>query len=113
VTEKPTFEPRNGSPTNHVNVRSIRSREDHQQTELQRMLKVHANETTLAQQIEEEELHAATVYDLALVTTYEYDVVACADFVQDEGFWVRNMPPRNQGYQSKLCSQLNRWRRKA
>jgi glutathione synthase/RimK-type ligase-like ATP-grasp enzyme len=99
MTETPTFEPRNGSPTVHVNVRTIRSKEDHQQAELQRMWKEHANETTLAQQKEEEqpqqkeeELHGATVYDLAPVTTYEYDVVACADFVQDKGCWVRNMP---------------------
>jgi hypothetical protein len=102
MTETPTFEPRNGSPTIHVNIRTIRSKED-KQAELQRMWKEHANETTLAQQKEEdqqqqqkqqkeEELHGATVYDLAPVTTYEYDVVACADFVQDKGCWVRNMP---------------------
>ena len=32
------------------------------------------------------------VYDMAPVTTYEYDVVACEDFVEEEGCWVRNMP---------------------
>jgi acyl transferase domain-containing protein len=37
-------------------------------------------------------LHGETVYDLAPVTTYEYDVVKCADFVLDQGCWVRHMP---------------------
>lgn len=31
-------------------------------------------------------------YDLSVKTTYEYDVVACEDFVKDDGCWVRNMP---------------------
>ncbi len=31
-------------------------------------------------------------YDLSVKTTYEYDVVACEDFVEDHGCWVRNMP---------------------
>lgn len=31
-------------------------------------------------------------YDFSPVTTYEYDVVACQDFIEDLGCWVRNMP---------------------
>jgi len=31
-------------------------------------------------------------YDFSPVTTYEYDVVACQDFIEDIGCWVRNMP---------------------
>jgi hypothetical protein len=31
-------------------------------------------------------------YDLSVKTTYEYDVVACADYDEDIGAWVRNMP---------------------
>ena len=37
-------------------------------------------------------LHGETKYDLSPVTTTEYDVVKCEDFVQDTGCWVRNMP---------------------
>lgn len=37
-------------------------------------------------------LHGAEKYDLSPVTTVEYDVVECADYVEDMGSWVRNMP---------------------
>jgi len=30
--------------------------------------------------------------EIATTTTIEYDVVKCADFVLDQGSWVRNMP---------------------
>jgi Hypothetical chloroplast protein Ycf34 len=33
-----------------------------------------------------------TTYSFAPTFSYEYDVVACADFVEDVGCWVRNMP---------------------
>jgi hypothetical protein len=111
MTEDPTFEPRNGSPTIHVNIRSIRTKEEREQ-ELQRMWSEHAAETKLAEEAadaagqmnnssamtnnENEDgddfLHGEQVYDLSPVTTYEYDVVACADFIEDTGCWVRNMP---------------------
>jgi len=40
--------------------------------------------------VEEEEGRQA--YVATPVTTYEYDVVECADYVEDRGSWVRNMP---------------------
>lgn len=83
MTEHPTFEPRNGSPTVHVN---IRTRSDDQV--LKRMWKEHDKETEKAGDGNSGE----TKYDLMPETTYEYDVVACKDFVLDKGCWVRNMP---------------------
>jgi hypothetical protein len=95
MTDDPTFEPRDGSPTIHVNVRTIRTKED-KQKELKRMWKEHENETQAAKEsnpdLEEGGLHGAQVYDLSPVTTYEYDVVSCADYVEDKGCWIRNMP---------------------
>ena len=83
MTDHPTFEPHNGSPTVHVN---IRTRSDDQV--VQRMWKEHAKETEKAGDGNSGE----TKYDLQPETTYEYDVVACEDFVLDKGCWVRNMP---------------------
>jgi hypothetical protein len=98
MTETPTFTPRNGSPTIHVNVRSIRSDTD-RQAEADRMWREHESETAKAQSESSEgssssddDLHGATVYDLTPVTTYEYDVVKCQDYTEDLGNWVRNMP---------------------
>ena len=94
MTEDPTFEPRDGSPTIHVNVRTIRKKED-QEAELKRMWNEHASETKAAEEQSkgaDKELHGNTVYDLTPMTTTEYDVVACADFVEDKGCWIRNMP---------------------
>lgn len=96
MTEDPTFEPRNGSPTVHVNVRSIRNKED-QQTEIDRMWREHKSETERAEELakgedDQEPLYGAKKYDFAPVTTYEYDVVKCEDYVEDMGAWVRNMP---------------------
>ena len=106
INEDPTFTPRDGSPTIHVNVRTVRTESDRQR-EVERMWREHAGETARAQQQQraaggggsaeeggggETPLHGETVYDFAPVTTTEHDVVACADFVQDKGCWVRNMP---------------------
>jgi hypothetical protein len=96
MTEDPTFEPRNGSPTVHVNIRSIRNQDD-QQKEIDRMWREqHKLETELAEETatgeDDEPLHGARKYDFAPVTTYEYDVVKCEDYVEDMGAWVRNMP---------------------
>ena len=94
MTEDPTFEPRDGSPTIHVNVRTIRKKED-QEAELKRMWNEHASETKAAKEQnngDDKKLHGDTVYDLTPMTTTEYDVVACADFVEDKGCWIRNMP---------------------
>lgn len=118
MAEDPTFEPRDGSPTIHVNVRTIRNDEDRQK-EVERMWNEHAAETEQANLLsindgsssggaptnggdekEEEDqtasgsvpLYGQTKYDLTPVTTYEYDVVACEDYRHDPGCWVRNKP---------------------
>jgi hypothetical protein len=93
MTEDPTFMPRDGSPTIHVNVRTIRSDKD-REAEVARMWKEHETETEKAEAASESsgDLHGETVYDLTPVTTYEYDVVKCQDYVEDRGCWVRNMP---------------------
>jgi hypothetical protein len=89
MTENPTFEPREGSPTIHVNIRTIRTSQD-RQAEIQRMWKEHQQETERA--LARAQDHGEEKYDLVPQVTYEYDVVACEDFVQDKGCWVRNMP---------------------
>lgn len=94
MTESPTFEPREGSPTIHVNVRTIRDNKD-RQDEIERMWREHKAETqraTETRNADNEPLYGETTYDLTPETTYEYDVVKCEDFVSDPGCWVRNMP---------------------
>jgi hypothetical protein len=89
INHSPTFEPREGSPTIHVNVRPTKNTGD----EIARIWKEHASETAKAEQNNSQNtLHGETVYDLSSATTIEYDVVQCADFVLDQGCWVRNMP---------------------
>jgi len=94
MTEDPTFMPRDGSPTIHVNVRTVRNNEDRKK-EMERMWKEHTTETEQAEAAADDKdgpLYGKEKYDFSPVTTYEYDVVACADFVEDKGAWVRNMP---------------------
>eukprot|EP00521_Asterionellopsis_glacialis_P018724 CAMPEP_0195329332 /NCGR_PEP_ID=MMETSP0708-20121125/11361_1 /TAXON_ID=33640 /ORGANISM="Asterionellopsis glacialis, Strain CCMP134" /LENGTH=159 /DNA_ID=CAMNT_0040397363 /DNA_START=100 /DNA_END=579 /DNA_ORIENTATION=+ len=101
MTENPTFEPQDGSPTIHVNIRTIQNEEDRKK-EMERMWREHKAETerAMAKQQQqnnntngdEEALYGETTYDLSGVTTYEYDVVECEDYVEDMGAWVRNMP---------------------
>ena len=91
--------PREGSPTIHVNVRTIRTEEDRKR-EIERMWSEHAAETERAEaeaassseEDKEQPLHGATKYDLGASTTMEYDVVKCEDFVEEKGCWVKNMP---------------------
>ena len=87
LSEQPTFTPRNGSPTIHVNVRTHRPNNSNNNDELSRLWREHATETANAVAG-----HGEQVYDLSPVTTTEYDVVACQDFVLDQGCWVRHMP---------------------
>ena len=101
MTATPTFVPREGSPTIHVNIRTIRNEQDRQK-EVERMWREHALETAKAEAAaaatsatsgtQGGPLVGETKYDFAPVTTYEYDVVQCEDFVEDQGCWVRNMP---------------------
>jgi hypothetical protein len=89
MTDSPTFEPRNGSPTIHVNIRTIRNSAD-RQAQVERMWKEHSQETEKA--MAKGVNHGEIKYDLSPQVTYEYDVVACEDFTLDKGCWVRNMP---------------------
>eukprot|EP00527_Entomoneis_sp_CCMP2396_P008947 CAMPEP_0198147168 /NCGR_PEP_ID=MMETSP1443-20131203/33564_1 /TAXON_ID=186043 /ORGANISM="Entomoneis sp., Strain CCMP2396" /LENGTH=108 /DNA_ID=CAMNT_0043811357 /DNA_START=343 /DNA_END=669 /DNA_ORIENTATION=+ len=95
MTENPTFTPREGEPTIHVNIRTVK-----QDDVISRVMEEHKAEEKQAEATskdsstkgEEEELHGKTTYDLSSATTIEYDVVACEDYVEDKGCWVRNMP---------------------
>lgn len=97
MAENPTFMPAEGSPTIHVNVRTVRSDEDRKK-ETNRMWSEHAAETEEAEAAaasddsQEGPLIGKQKYDLSPVTTTEYDVVKCADFDEDKGCWIRNMP---------------------
>jgi hypothetical protein len=119
MTENPTFEPVDGSPTIHVNIRTIRPSskdvEDATTNGVKRMYLEHEAETKRAEEKRQQQkqdgdedrisssssqssssspspLVGETVYDIRPVTTYEYDVVKCASFVEDKGAWIRNMP---------------------
>lgn len=85
MAESPTFEPRDGSPTIHVNIRTHTN-----DSTVQKMYREHTVETAKAEA--QNSNVGTTKYDVASTTTYEYDVVACADYVEDKGCWVRNMP---------------------
>jgi hypothetical protein len=99
IATNPTFTPRDGSPTIHVNVRTERSDGS---DEMKRMWQEHEDETQRAREksaIERKDkdtnatdLHGETKYTVTPITTYEYDVVACLDYVEDRNCWVRNMP---------------------
>jgi hypothetical protein len=94
LNEKPEFEPRDGSPTIHVNIRSTRD-----QNELNKIWAEHVEQTRLAEEKQSQnpsernsKLVGEKKYDLTVKTTYEYDVVECEDYVEDKDCWVRNMP---------------------
>jgi hypothetical protein len=99
MNNDPTFTPRDGSPTIHVNIRTNRENKD----EMKRLWSEHVEETRKAEEkmtaassdendVQENKLIGEKKYDLSVKTTYEYDVVACNDFVEDIGCWIRNMP---------------------
>ena len=106
MDEDPKFDPQNGSPTIHVNYRTTMT--DRAESEFERMMREHKAEELKAEEraaeggdagrtreIDEETglpLYGEEKYDLFPVTTVEYDVVECADYVEDMGAWVRNMP---------------------
>jgi len=115
--ETPTFSPRDGSPTIHVNIRSTRKNKgdgngDGSGDEMQRLWSEHAEQTRLAEERaaidgngtdsddssnssgddNNDILMGEEQYDLTVQTTYEYDVVACEDYKEDMGTWIRNMP---------------------
>jgi hypothetical protein len=119
MTLQPTFTPRNGSPTIHVNVRTKRSSKNTMQQiwsehvqETQQAMKTATTKSTTTNVINHDSemtpnhfdddkknrkeelavLHGNTIYDVQPVTTYEYDVVSCQDYREDIGCWIRHMP---------------------
>ncbi len=99
MNNDPTFTPRDGSPTIHVNIRTKRENKD----EMKRLWSEHVEETRKAEEkmtaassdendMQENKLIGEKKYDLSVKTTFEYDVVACEDFVEDIGCWIRNIP---------------------
>jgi len=102
MTDSPTFEPRDGSPTVHVNIRTIRNEED-REGEIKRMWNAEKRlegegKGSFAVDVNSQdwEINAGKSdtgdQTFTPVTTYEYDVVECEDYVKDLGCWVRNMP---------------------
>lgn len=103
MNDSPDFEPRDGSPTINATFRTVVSARA--ESEFERMMKEHKAEEARAVERAREggaevddpddspvDLFGEEKYDLSPVTTIEYDVVACEDFVEDKGCWVRNMP---------------------
>jgi len=92
----PTFDPRDGSPTINVTYRTSTTADA--ESEYERMVREHsAEERRAAGRLDgaapsPPELHGEETYDLSPVTSMEYDVVACEDYVEERGAWVRNMP---------------------
>lgn len=77
-----------------MNIRNSRD-----QNEMNKIWAEHVEQTRLAEEKQAQnpietisKLVGEKKYDLAVKTTYEYDVVECKDFVEDQGCWVRNMP---------------------
>jgi hypothetical protein len=91
MNESPKFTPNDGSPTIHVNIRSSRNDE-----EMGRIYSEHIEQTQIAEEKnttnEGGKLIGENKYDLSVKTTYEYDVVACENYDEDIGMWIRNMP---------------------
>lgn len=110
MTENPSFTPRDGNPTIHANIRTASTTMNPEHV-MDRVYREHQAEQELAVRKSQDEttaldnnnnnndhtesqssLYGKTVYDLSSTTTIEYDVVACEDFIEDKGCWVRNMP---------------------
>lgn len=95
MNKNPTFTPRDGSPTIHVNIRSTikqqqqKSSEDEEgHEEIGKMWREYKDEEKKA---DENDNVGLTTYDLSDIgeVTYEYDVVGCEDYVEDMGCWIR------------------------
>ena len=95
--EKPPFEPRDGSPTIEVNIRQVDAgcdREGELNSSVYNLLSDMGFFTSGGGPT-----GAAPTADPAIpkslsrkVTTVEYDVVKCADFVEEHAKWQNNMP---------------------
>jgi hypothetical protein len=100
LTNDPTFTPRRGSPRMHVTTRPPTEQDWTKFWQTQGGVK---DETAAraAADLEEDDNSADGTTTPAKVRlsaaslpapTTEYDVVKCADFILDEGIWIRNMP---------------------
>jgi hypothetical protein len=117
ITTHPTFTPRDGSPTIHVNVRTNRlemknnnTRDDEPDpNESNKYSLLEENNTRqnnvmgngISEILDQNTKQEATIdhqhesmysNSITPITTYEYDVVACEDYVEDMHCWIRNMP---------------------
>ena len=102
MTSDPTFMPRDGSPKIHVNIRTEKSNStssiwsqiytEHSAEARRAMAEAETTEHDSEGSLSGPALVGPTKYSLEPTTTLEYDVVACEDFVEDQGCWVRNMP---------------------
>lgn len=98
MTEDPTFTPRDGSPTIHVNIRSQYNPNDSENNqEMKKMWREYKQEEEAAMKKQAEdgsEVVGPTTYNLSNIgeVSYEYDVVKCEDYVEEMGCWVKNMP---------------------
>jgi len=95
MNENPTFKPRSGSPTIAAHVRT----EEDGRGEMWRDLandKLEPNEVdkNIFDEDVDPELEAMAKAFFRQMPTMgiEYDIIACEDFVEDKGCWVRNMP---------------------
>jgi hypothetical protein len=102
IAAQPTFTPRDGSPTIHVNIRTIDDRSslidassDYRWNTHDVKSRVWSEETKRAQSKQGTTTEKLEIGEtiIPISTTYtEYDVVACADYVEDMNCWIRNMP---------------------
>lgn len=110
IAAQPTFTPRDGSPTIHVNIRTPNRTSSTKTTKdasfdrnnriwseeikhAQRPKSTSSNTDRTTEGIDEETAAIAGETIIPISTTYtEYDVVACADYVEDMNCWIRNMP---------------------
>jgi hypothetical protein len=87
MTQQPTFNPRNGSPTIEVHIQTTRNDE-----EFDKLERDHAQETEDAILQDDGTYMGSTQYDLSPRVEYEYDVIACEDFILEQDCWIQNMP---------------------
>ena len=101
MTNDPTFTPRDGSPTIHVNIRSeYEKNSDESKKEIKKMWREYKEEERAALEKlstgseENNEAVGPTTYNLSSIgeVSYEYDVVKCEDFIEEIDCWIKNMP---------------------
>ena len=96
INNNPSWEPRDGSPTIQVHIRPDTNKQN--EIALDKMWEEHEDQTRQAEEAAKETnggdfpLMGEKQYDLSGTTSYEYDVIACEDFVEEKDMWVNNMP---------------------